>query len=482
MKVDLSIYNRILFGDLRPWDKANQSEEKFRKKLTASFKTTTLNITSFEKALAAALKDHPSPVEEEDYIFEIEEDSKKFQSVPDEIFDPLIDVQLPEPPNAKAEFYYILIRLEGTLLMNNMNKAIQISPSETAKKYTLTKAVESINSMLRDSEKLKKQLNKTQPQHQEKTNTYILLVLKYTLIRLQLEINELFESLLPARAFNETGIFENILKETPPPHSIIKDKVGLNSFHVRHYINTEKFNKQKTLDLIAEAIECLTNYFSQQPLSKEATSRQSVLSENILALENFYFANVFGYDKETHNFNAIISENYSEEIFSKAVADINENIEAHGLPNKRLAAIAKEEQRLSFLQAKTQVDESVFTLSIPRKLLGVLQGARAFTNANLSIDLSKLTEGKTPSLKTQMSVGELALLFRMLSELKPDVIDEKVKANIFRFISSNFTTKKSKDGAISTDKLSKLFNNPDTKSVDFWKKHISTLADFLKKV
>lgn len=482
MKIDLSLYNRILFGDLRPWIESNKTEEKFRRTLTPAFKSLTSDITSFEKALATALKSFPVSQQEDDYIFEIDEDNKKFQSVPDEIFEPLIEIQLPEPPSPKAEFYSILIRLEGTRLINNLNKAIQVLPTHQSKTYTLSKAIAYINSALKDVKQQTKQQAKTQNAKEQTANKFILLSLRNTLIRLQLEINELFENMLPATPYTETRLFEEILKETYPEQSIVQDNVGLIGFRIRHYINAEKFNKQKTLDFIEQAHECYNQYFKNKPENKLSSHRQEVLATHILSLENYYFVNAFSHDKETHGYNTLISDEYMESIFNIAAADVNENLEKHTLPPQRLTAIQKVEQHLSFLQAKIQVDESFYKLSIPRKIHSMIQAAKLFVKANMNVDFSKLTEAKTPPLKTNFSVGDIALLFRMLHELKPAVLDESVKADIFRFIAHNFTTKKSKEGAISTDKLSKFFNNPERKSVEFWQKHIYTLADFLKKI
>ena len=70
----------------------------------------------------------------------------------------------------------------------------------------------------------------------------------------------------------------------------------------------------------------------------------------------------------------------------------------------------------------------------------------------------------------------------MLFELKPDIFDIKTKAELFRFISTNFTTKKSKEGDISIDTITKKFNDPDTKSKELWATHLHTLIAFLKKV
>jgi len=85
-----------------------------------------------------------------------------------------------------------------------------------------------------------------------------------------------------------------------------------------------------------------------------------------------------------------------------------------------------------------------------------------------------------PKLKTNLSVPELAYLFKMLNELKPNIFSTTSNAELYRFISANFSSKKSE--AISTDKLNNLNSDPDENAIDFWKKHLSTLYTNIKKL
>ncbi len=85
-------------------------------------------------------------------------------------------------------------------------------------------------------------------------------------------------------------------------------------------------------------------------------------------------------------------------------------------------------------------------------------------------------------LKTNLSVPQLALLFKMLNDLKPNIFEIKYEADLLRFISANFETKRSKEEGISTDKLRILFNQPDSKAADFWEKHFYTLIAEIKKI
>jgi len=86
-------------------------------------------------------------------------------------------------------------------------------------------------------------------------------------------------------------------------------------------------------------------------------------------------------------------------------------------------------------------------------------------------------------LKVNMSVPQLALLFKMISNLKPTVLNVNAEAELLRFISANFQTKNSSvENGISENKLRILFNQPDSKAVEFWEKHLRTMLAEIKKL
>lgn len=87
-----------------------------------------------------------------------------------------------------------------------------------------------------------------------------------------------------------------------------------------------------------------------------------------------------------------------------------------------------------------------------------------------------------PKLKTNLSVPELALLFKLLKDLKPNIFEVKSEAELHRFISTNFETKKTGDKDISTQKLRNLFNQPDAKAAEFWEANIRLLQADVKKL
>lgn len=85
-------------------------------------------------------------------------------------------------------------------------------------------------------------------------------------------------------------------------------------------------------------------------------------------------------------------------------------------------------------------------------------------------------------LKTNLSVPELALLFKLLKDLKPNIFDIKSEAELHRFISTNFETKRTGDKDISTQKLRSQFNQPESKSAEFWEEKLRLMLADVKKI
>jgi len=109
----------------------------------------------------------------------------------------------------------------------------------------------------------------------------------------------------------------------------------------------------------------------------------------------------------------------------------------------------------------------------------------------INAELSKIREKEEllnpsitnkPKLKTDLSVPQLSLLFKMVNDLKPKIFNTKSDAELFRFISANFQTKKSSEKGISTQKLRNEFNNPELKAIEFWEKHLHTLLSNIRKL
>ena len=83
-------------------------------------------------------------------------------------------------------------------------------------------------------------------------------------------------------------------------------------------------------------------------------------------------------------------------------------------------------------------------------------------------------------IKTNLTVSELACLFRALDELKPGIFDIESKEELFNFISDSFESKRSSD--LSTKSIKNDYYNIEQKARDLWLKHFSTLVNFVSNI
>jgi len=89
---------------------------------------------------------------------------------------------------------------------------------------------------------------------------------------------------------------------------------------------------------------------------------------------------------------------------------------------------------------------------------------------------------KPERLKTNLSVPQLAMLCRMLNELKPNILDINADIDLHRFIKSNFETKNSSEKGISIDNFRQDFSKPNPNSAHFWEKHLQTMIAYVIKI
>jgi hypothetical protein len=329
-------------------------------------------------------------------------------------------------------------------------------------------AIKGINSLIQRTEQQKIQVSKNGNHSQDPNNAFILHYLGITLIRLHLEVKELFENYVTGNVYDEAGIYSTIIKKQQPIESHIKDTVGLNHFKVTAYINQTKHKKETTLEWILYTLETYTKYFQTDTTSKEEAKRKKILLDNLQALENLHFLQHYKIKIENITYSILLEAEELEPIFNDTFQDITEAVEVPTIASKKLLVINKELQKLDFIKYDIDTQNLSNLQSIPRQLQDALIGLKSFVNANLSIDFSKLVEPKTNPLKTGLTVPQIAFLFKILSEHNDIGIETKTKTELYNFISQNFATKKSTEKGISIKKLAEYFNEPDPDAQAFW--------------
>lgn len=178
---------------------------------------------------------------------------------------------------------------------------------------------------------------------------------------------------------------------------------------------------------------------------------------------------------------------YSEDEANQAIEDLK----AKGHSEDDLIMLGYIRKSKAFNVATNDMDLD-FTYINKEKLFFPLEFFPIYQLQGLiNAELSKIKEKEellnphtksTPKLKTDLSVPQLSLLFKMINDLKPTIFNTKSDAELFRFISANFQTKKSTDKGISTQKLRNEFSNPEYNSIEFWEKHLHTMLSNIRKL
>jgi len=196
----------------------------------------------------------------------------------------------------------------------------------------------------------------------------------------------------------------------------------------------------------------------------DAASRKEGLATHIQILENLIFIRDFTDIQQNPSFEELQSDKTTEEYYNSFTATIFEKIEEPSAPNKRLELISKEEEKFAFLKTSYNIDNNVYKLSIPRKILKWLEIQKAYINENLHIDFSKLKGVDLPKIRTSLTVAEIGYLLRTLEE--EGILQPKNKTDLSRVFSAVLSSKKKDD--ITFDGLHKEFKTPKNKAVEFW--------------
>lgn len=186
MNNELTLYHKILFLELRPWMNRSIAETKFKAML---------------------------------------QDNKKEHFT----IQPNYEVDFQKPLTSKRKYYHALIENEATRYLNNFH-GIMEGANDKEKKYwvhtTLTKVItqklKETNTVITDNQYLFEQLSKTKGVDKKVLDeTYIIQLLKHQLIRLYIEIQEVFVDYLKEEAVTEEELHQLYFSEQAPEKSLL---------------------------------------------------------------------------------------------------------------------------------------------------------------------------------------------------------------------------------------------------------------------
>lgn len=130
----------------------------------------------------------------------------------------------------------------------------------------------------------------------------------------------------------------------------------------------------------------------------------------------------------------------------------------------------------TILEIKSDENDIFKIDSVPRKLLEKLELELQTLISNPQIDIRALYESKIKPIETNLSVPELALLFRILVDEKV-VIVKGTKVDLFRSVTKVFQSKST--SSISEDSFKNKYNSPENSAIEFWDEKFNDFRDIV---
>mgnify|MGYP000979592745 CR=1 FL=1 len=108
---------------------------------------------------------------------------------------------------------------------------------------------------------------------------------------------------------------------------------------------------------------------------------------------------------------------------------------------------------------------------------------KGLLNANSKNNITPLIiPDENPKLKTNLSVPQLAYLFKLLNDLNPNIFELNAKTDLSDFIANNFVTKATEKNGISSKSVYNLFSNVDKDTANFWVDKLKKMLEQARKI
>jgi hypothetical protein len=517
MKLDLSLWECILNGDLSPIKINKFSDEKLSTVVSLR-KNEALNtervIDSVNKALSeqafflklllcnkdcgsgySAVLDH--------YKFILPYHKSSHAEISFDEFEDFFIV----PSNTlsyKVVFYYFLISCEIELIQKEINESIKdISVGIEEKKEAINNILISLSAIIN---LLYLECDNLYDEDHE--DFYKLPPSKKKTIE---RINFMIFHYCASKLYSVT---ENIINSFGP---LIDDKfLKIKYAHKHYFINqkNDEFAKicmmeqseiiKKQIEGILEknlSIKKIEELFKKiskflfTPISffserfYECSGFIKINANHIIYLENVYLLAKMNMKNNFKNYFDGKYSDYSEEIYLNAKAIIEVLLNENNLVNKKIELLKAEfeyldelnylsKEYICFIDEKFTDDENRISIqkSAPRRLGRWLKSEINFYEKNITKDFTKIMDGEIKKLETNLSVPQLALLFRILKEI--NIIQNENITEMCKTIAGTYATLKKSE--ISAGSLKNHFDTPEEKALDFWLAKVPSLGNKIR--
>lgn len=489
----LSTYERIMYGDLRPWIPENLNEEKFADFLHPSIEIKQPVGEEFYKTLEDNIKKHPLFSELEFCELEIDSESNSIKIVDsmNRHFDDLIDISIPPYFNDKTEYYYLVLQLVNGNILKAINKIYTESNSKEDFSFFINKLFGRLKHIINDTHIRLKSINYSNIldspleeldtiNQQKKIDHYILYATKERLIQLMLEIHSFYNDSFNNEYLTDRKIYIEILHDHYLPDKLNFEMYKLEILALKNFIRKiSDFTIIKAHHLINRNKQCLVDIGGYTRIFQELTIARNSLLTNILVLENLVFYQTYIKDSITLDMDILSDEVITSNWYSTHKSKIKDILKEYSLPIDAIDYLKQLQTSNNILLSDAPIHFSVKAKSsLIRKLDDWFTEQINFYKANFSINISQLQPTNIGKIQTNLSVKELAFLFKMLCVEK--IIIPENQTELFKFIAANFSTKGKDD--LSWKSVKNNFLSSDFKTADDWIEKFIHLQQHSKKI
>jgi len=354
--MELTIFNSILFNELRPWKEENCRGDSFSKLIRFIGKGELANSKDLFSRIKSFLKDYPQlTIFNENYL-EINDQP---------LFKPLFEFSIPAHFNTATEFYADLLKLESARILNNVSAAVNGTDNTIDKYYRSNTAwnnlryvaeitsIELIDRGLTTIPDYKFTSTLITKESASRNTHYVLYLLKQYSSRLFFEIQFLFKDHL--KTIETTDQFYiRILKQSLPVDDPLKHTPDFYRIQAKQIIESSTWSEENVLKLLEEVTTNLPG-----------NSHDTI---NIIgALENYVFLNQFNIKSKNSDFESLSTSAKSNDLYDKTKKLISNELKNKVYGHQGLEIIHDKMEVLSNLNLNPEFIPTN-KLSAPRRL------------------------------------------------------------------------------------------------------------------
>lgn len=234
----LKIFEHILYSSLRPWKQETLNERDYNLFLrTSGFTTQKNSISEFKTALNSIFPKDSFTKDDDFDLYELNNDADRIN-----IISPLIHIDLPKAQNTKCRFYFYLITNEVTRLTDLLHQFYSGPASLTDKTYIINNVHAQTKHLIKETTK------EYQAGTHNEESIYILQILRLSLVRFLLEVENLFPEIIKSPPTTDEELHFDLLDDELPEESIFALSEALLKFQTQSELENDDLELDEQYD------------------------------------------------------------------------------------------------------------------------------------------------------------------------------------------------------------------------------------------